>query len=174
MHRFSELIDQYTDLMLTALKEIEARSLDALQSDSDSSLVKTLQMANLHRVISVVGMFSIFDALLQDQLGESKGFDAAQKVLDTAGEEDLSVRFNTFQLAINVLKHGVGWSYRDLLKKPTLPFKIKQPHQNFFDEGDMGEVQALIFVDDSFVINCANTIREVSEALRRIRPDFYI
>lgn len=173
MHRFSELIDRCTTFTLIALQEAEARTLDALQTRSESSLVKTMQMAQLQRVVSAVGMFSIFDALLQDQLKCTEGFKAAVEILDAAGEQKLSARFNVFQLAINVLKHGEGRSYRDLLQKPSLPFKIKQPDQNFFDEGDIAEVQALIYVDDAFVIDCANTIREVSDALRHLCPDFY-
>lgn len=173
MHRFSELIDRCTTFTLIALQEAEARTLDALQTRSESSLVKTMQMAQLQRVVSAVGMFSIFEALLQDQLKCTEGFDAADEILDAAGEQELSARFNVFRLAINVLKHGEGWSYRDLLQKPSLPFKIKQPDQNFFEEGDIAEVQALIHVDDAFVIDCANTIRDVSDVLRRVRPDFY-
>ena len=111
--------------------------------------------------------------MLQDQLGSSKGFNAADEILDAAGEQELTARFKVFRLAINVLKHGDGCSYKKLLQKPSLPFKIKQPDQNFFEEGDIAEVQALIYVDDAFVIDCANTIRDVSDVLRRVCPDFY-
>ena len=57
MHRFSELIDRCTTFTLIALQEAEARTLDALQTRSESSLVKTMQMAQLQRVVSAVGMF---------------------------------------------------------------------------------------------------------------------
>jgi len=49
-------------------------------------------------------------------------------------------------LAVNVLKHGQGSSYEELLKTPNLPFTIKQPGDFFFDEGDIAEPEGLIHV----------------------------
>jgi len=54
------------------------------------------------------------------------------------GAQDLKERFVNLRLAINVLKHGEGRSYTDLLEKAAaLPFRIKQPTENFFNEGDV-------------------------------------
>ena len=118
-------------------------------------------------------MFSIFDALLQDRLGCADGFEGAAEILDSQGAKDLKERFSNLRLAINVLKHGEGRSYAELLQKTeALQFRIRRPAENLFNEGDVSEVSTLIEVDDAFVMNCAETIRDVSEAIRQARPDF--
>ena len=57
-------------------------------------------------------------------------------------------------------------------RSTVLPFKIKQPNENFFNEGDVSEVSTLIEVDDDFVMNRAKTIRDVSDVSHRARPEF--
>ncbi len=140
-------------------------------------------MVSFHRILQVysedkgffgaVGMFSIFEALVQDRLGCSNGLKEAAEILNSKGDENIKERFSNLRLAINVLKHGKGESYRKLLNRSTaLPFKIKQPNENFFNEGDVSEVSTLIEVDDDFVMNCAKTIRDVSDVIHRARPKF--
>jgi hypothetical protein len=84
----------------------------------------------------------------------------------------LKDHFGILKLAVNVLKHGEGRSYKELLDKPALPFKLKKPGEAFFNEGDVAEVHTLIEVDDAFVIDCARTIREVSDVIQKARPEF--
>lgn len=172
MHAFPELIDRCAAFTLQALEEAQARTIEALETSGATTLVKTLQMVQLQKVVSAVGMFSIFDALLQDRLECADGFKEADAILDSAGAGDLREHFGLLKLAINVLKHGEGRSYKDLIEKPTLPFKIKKPDENFFNEGDVSEVQTLIEVHDAFVIDCATTIRDVTEVIQKARPDF--
>ena len=129
-------------------------------------------MAQLQRVVSAVGMISIFDALLQDQLGGPNGFKAADLILKSYGAEALREKFEIFRQAINVLKHGKGESYESLLQKASLPFRMMKPDERMFDEGDVSEVQTLIKVDDEFLIACADTIREVSRAIHNVGPNF--
>ncbi len=130
-------------------------------------------MVQLQKAILAVGMFSLFEALLQDGLSCSDGFRDAINILDSEGETDLKNRFSDQQLAINVLKHGRGRSYDALVAKGgALPFRVKLPEEAFFFEGDVSEISALIEVDDTFVLSCAEVIRDVSEAIRRARPDF--
>jgi hypothetical protein len=129
-------------------------------------------MVQLQKVISTVGMFSIFEALLQDRLGCAEGFKEADALLDSANAVVLKEHFSTLKLAINVLKHGKGRSYNELLAMPALPFKLKKPSEDFFNEGDVAEMQTLIEVDDAFVIDCAKTIREITEVIQKVRPGF--
>jgi hypothetical protein len=77
MHAFPELIDRCTAFTLNALQEAEAKTVEALQTSGATSLVKTLQMVQLQKVVSAVGMFSIFEALVQDRLGCAEGFKEA-------------------------------------------------------------------------------------------------
>lgn len=175
MHSFPELVDRCTSFTLNALRDANEKTMSALQISGATHLVKTLQMVQLQRVISAVGMFSLFDAMLQEGLSCADGFREATNILDSAGEAALKERFCDFQLAINVLKHGRGRSYSALVAKAkTLSFKLKLPNDSFFNEGDVSEVSTLIEVDDVFVHNCAKVIQEVSAAIRKVRPDFLI
>jgi hypothetical protein len=173
MHAFTDLIDHSTTFTLNALKEVNEKIIDALQTSGATSLVKGLQMVQLQKAIFAVGMFSMFEAILHDGLTSKDGFVAANAILDSEGEADLKERFNNLCSAINVLKHGRGRSYDALVSKATaLPFRIKLPDEPFFFEGDVSEVSTLVEVDDTFVIGCADVIRDVSKVIRRARPDF--
>jgi len=172
MHAFPELIDRCAAFTLSALEEAQARTIEALQTSGATTLVKTLQMVQLQKVVTAVGMFSIFDALLQDRLGCAEGLKEAAEILKGQGARELEGRFENLRLAVNVLKHGEGRSYRDLLEKQALPFRIKRPDEAFFNEGDVSKVSTLIEVDDAFVMNCAATIRQVADAIQRARPEF--
>ena len=110
-----------------------------------------------------VGMFSMFEAVLQDRLECRDGFVDARMYLD--GE--LKKRFAYFVHGINVLKHGYGKSYDALVAEPVLPFRLKRPGESFFFEGDVSEISTLIQVDDQFVLGCAALVQEVTAAIDR-------
>jgi hypothetical protein len=130
-------------------------------------------MIQLQKAIIAIGMFSLFDSILQEGLSCRNGFEKAKTILVQNGKINLYYRFNDFICAINVLKHGRGKSYDTLVEKSgLLPFRIKLPRESFFDEGDITEVSTLIEVDDKFVLNCAELIEQVSKELSDKFPDF--
>lgn len=173
MHSFTELVDRCVTFTLKTLGDANERAIEALKTSGSTSLVKTLQMIQLQKAILAVGMFSIFEANLQDGLGCSNGFDEAKKILGDEGELDTKERLDDLYLAINVLKHGRGRSYDALVvKAEMLPFRVKLPDESFFLEGDVSEVSTLIEVDDAFVQYCGNVISDVSEVIRRVCPGF--
>lgn len=173
MHSFTELVDRCATFTLETLREANERTIEALQTNGATSLVKTLQMIQLQKTILAVGMFSIFEASLQEGLSCKGGFDEAKKILDEEGELYMKTRFDDLFLAVNVLKHGRGRSYDTLIAKAeTLPFKIKLPNESFFFEGDVSEVSMLVEVDDAFVQRCGDVISDVSGVIRRVRPEF--
>ncbi|MCR4409826.1 MAG: hypothetical protein QHH43_04800 [Candidatus Saccharicenans sp.] len=173
MHSFIDLIDMCISFTLETLKAVNERTIKELETSASTIYVKTLQMINLQKVILVVGMFSLFEAILQDGLGCKNGFGEAKRILDNEGEPELKEQFDNFILAINVLKHGRGRSYYALVARAeSLPFRIKLPGQFFFFEGDVSEVSTLIEVDDKFVHNCANVIKDVCHVISRARSDF--
>jgi hypothetical protein len=175
MHAFTELVGRGTGFILSALNETTTKTIEALQSSAATSLVKTLQMVQVQKTIMAVGMFSLFESMLQDSLQCKDGFAEAAKILDEDRAAVLQETFVDFQMAVNVLKHGRGRSYEALLKKVgNLPFKIKQPTQAFFDEGDVSEIRTLIEVDDSLILGCARVIEEVAVVIRRRRPGVWI
>lgn len=167
MHEFNELVQRSTAFSLNALNEAQQRTVDALQTSAATTLVKTLQMVQLQRAISAVGMFSMFDAVLQDQLQCKNGFQKAGLILESQGDVALKERFSDLQLAVNVLKHGNGRSYEALVQKAAiLPFRVKLPDEHFFNEGDISEISTLVEVDDAFVLLCAEVIHAVSIAVQ--------
>lgn len=166
MHRFEYLIYQSTSFTLGVLEETNSKIREALQTSGATILMKNLQMIQLQKAIFAIGMFSMFDAILQDQLSCRNGFEGAKKMLKEKQNLELHDRFDDFICAINVLKHGEGRSYEALLSKSELlAFKIKLRGENFFDKGDVSEIDTLIEVDDNFVLNCADLIDKVSSEI---------
>lgn len=126
----------------------------------------TLQMVRLQKAILIVGMFSMFEANLQDSLDCENGFYCVKKILKDRGQSATKERFEDLCCAINVLKHGRGKSYDTLVAKAeSLPFRIKLPDESFFFEGDVSEVSTLVEVNDEFVKHCLDVIREVSDCI---------
>jgi hypothetical protein len=166
MHDFSELVQHSTAFSLQALGAAQKNTIERLQTSGATPLVKTLQMIQLQKAISAVGMFSLFEAALQDHLECADGFRKAGELLEAKGEVALKKRFSYLQQAVNVLKHGKGRSYDALVQKAdSLPFRVKLPNEAFFDEADVAEVSTLVEVDDAFVLLCAEVIHNVSIAI---------
>jgi hypothetical protein len=171
MHSFADLVDRSTDFALASLKQAEDEVIEALQTSGATRHVKNLQMIQLHRAIIAVGMFSIFESIVQDRLECDDGFAKVRECLAQVGESNLKDRFLLFVFAINVLKHGRGKSYDVLLTMAdSLPFRIKRPGEDFFFEGDVSEVATLIEVDDRFVRDCAALIGQVAGVINKVRP----
>lgn len=168
MHRFAELVERCVTFTTNNLTTANEKTVEALETSGSTSLVKTLQMIELQKAIFAVGMFSLFEANLQDSLACRNGFEEAEKRLIAAKEADLAERFNDFYLAINVLKHGKGPSYNKLVAraKSGLPFEIKMPDQAFFEEGDVSEISTLVLVDDTFIHHCAEIISAIYSVVR--------
>lgn len=174
MHQFSELVYRSTSFSLNSLDEEKSKVIKQLQTSGATTHVKTLQMINLQKAIIAIGIFSLFESILQDGLACENGFREAKNILTEAGNDDLKNRLEDFICAINVLKHGKGRSYDELIaKSSSLPFRVKLPDEALFYEGDVSEVTTLIQVNNVFVLNCAKLIEEVSEEIRKLRPDFF-
>lgn len=166
MHEFCELVQHTTAFTLNALEAAWQSTTDELQSSAETRLVKALQMVQLQKAISAVGMFAMFDAEIQERLQCRDGFSEVNQRLDAAGNGELRDLFVKLQQAVNVLKHGRGRSYESLVAVvSTLPFRVKLPDEAFFNEGDVSEISTLIEVDDKFVLLCADVISQVSSAL---------
>lgn len=167
MHNFDDLVHRGTSFTLNALGKANSKVIIALKTSAPTIAIKNLQMLQLQKAILATGMFSLFDAILQEELSCRNGFEKAKKILIQKGKVELHDRFDDFVCAINVLKHGRGKSYDALVaKSESLPFRIKLPGEIFFFEGDVSEVSTLIEVDDKFVLNCAELIEQVSKERR--------
>jgi hypothetical protein len=168
MHSFAGLVNRSTNFALVTLKQAEDEVIEALQTSGATRHVKNLQMIQLHRAVIVVGIFSLFESIVQDRLECDNGFVAVRECLEREGEVDLGKLFSLFVYAINVLKHGRGRSYDALVAMGTdLPFRIKRPGEDFFFEGDVSEVATLVEVDDRFVQECTDLITQVTGVITK-------
>jgi len=175
MHQFYELAYRCTYFSLETINEAYERSLEVLSETGSTPPVKNLQAMNLQRMIHAVGMFSIFEAHLQRGLNCKNGFKEAESILDEAGQGTLKEDFHNCYLAINALKHGDGASYDKLVGKiSTLNFVVETPTTPTFEEGDVSGVIGLVRVDDAFIENCLELIKNVSECIAAQRPGFYL
>jgi len=175
MHSFAELIAHCASYTLFHLEKTNESIGVELQTSGATRLVKGLQMVRLQKSVMAVGMFSIFEAILQDRLSCKNGFAEAKQILENSSSAALLQKFIDYQNAINVLKHGRGPSYQYLVDRhDDLDFRIKLPGENFFEEGDVSEVTTLINVDDRFMMGCAHVIEAVSNVIRTERPDVFV
>lgn len=162
MHNFSDLLSHAVSSTLNDIYIRHQNICAELQHKANTPLVIGLKTLQMHRAILVTGMFSMFDAELQKVLSCKNGFKECKKYLLEIGENELAKEFQMFIDAINVLKHGKGRSYNNLVEASSdLPFNIKTPEQNFFFEGDVGEIDTLIEVDDQFIYVCLTLISKV-------------
>ncbi len=172
MHNYSELLTYCTSFTLTSLAETNEKVIDRLQTSGATILVKTLQMIQLQKVIMAIGMFSLFESMLQDELKCDDGFKDVKKIMLINNHLVLREKFIDLEIAINVLKHGRGKSYDKKKKKNggTLNIYIKELNLENYEEGDVSEVNTLIFVDDAFINYCSEVIFEVSKVVKEIYP----
>jgi hypothetical protein len=89
----------------------EIQSLKGAAQDLDAAI------AELEAV--VVDIFSVFEARMQHHFKRGPFSRKLKAKLLEAGEPDLADRLHQYYLAVNVLKHGKGASYRELLKNPS-------------------------------------------------------
>lgn len=176
MHRFSELIENCSSFTLNALNNVEKEVIDSLQTSGSTSAVKPLQMVNMEKTIFIVGMFSIFEAELQCSLGCTNGFSEVKAIIEQDNNLSLLKRFVDLELAINVLKHGTGRSYKAIttIQGQTLTSKIKKHQEDLFQEGDVSEISTLIEVSDELIANCVGVIKETCECINKVRPGIII
>jgi hypothetical protein len=88
MDRFSEVTSRCVGFMIDALNEASRANLGD-GSDGSTVFVKNEQALQLGKVVTAVGIFSIFEAGLQDGLDCSDGFTELRKILlavATSGE----------------------------------------------------------------------------------------
>ncbi|PKO97407.1 MAG: hypothetical protein CVU12_00020 [Bacteroidetes bacterium HGW-Bacteroidetes-7] len=171
MYNFDNLISRGTSFTLTALNDLNSKVIKELHTKSSTIAVKNLQMIQLQKAILTIGMFSLFESILQERLSCQDGFKEVKKRLIQSGKIELYNRFDDFYCAINVLKHGLGRSYDTLVSKSDpSPFRLKLPGENLFYEGDVSEISTLIEFDNKFVINCAEIIESVTKEIKTEHP----
>ena len=163
MHNFSELIKLCGNFTINNLNELENKICKELEVNASTVLVKQLQMINLQKFIFIIGVFSIFESILQQELNCENGLKEAKHILKQKEEFELLERLSKLQLVINALKHGKGRSYNHLIENldERLINKIKYPNQSFLNEGNINEITALVSIDNKFICENLDLIEEV-------------
>ena len=171
MQRFIQIISESTESHIENSNRIEELVCAELQDSGATRLVITLQKIQWERAIFAIGMFSLFEAVIQNELKIEKGsaFKELKQELRRKNNLELNTKFEEFYYAINVLKHGKGDSYKKLLeKRNNLPFEITPADSVFRNEGDVSEIETLVYVDNKFLENCLSVICQCYDELFRI------
>lgn len=165
-----QLLTQCANFTLAHAAETGEQIVEQLETSGATRLVNALRMLRLQKAILVVGMFSLFESLLQDQQKWREPFKELTAYLIEHGEAELAGKIVEYDLAINVLKHGKGRSYEKLLTmRAALEFKVGEPAQPF-DEGDISEVAVLVDADDRFVRRSAELIEQALFVIQTHEP----
>ncbi len=163
----TELLTACADFTLHHTHQAEQQTFEELETSGATRLVNALRIFRLQRAILAVGMFSMFEALLQSKLNWTQPFSQLDCYLRKHDKPDLASAITDYRLAINVLKHGEGKSHKELLARADkLEFKVRAAGNQFHEEGDVSDVGILIDADDQFVRRCAELIEQASDAIR--------
>ena len=112
----------YEDRISDILKHIDGLTGSSAQGKELRGAVASLELV-------MVDMFSVFEARMQHHFKRGPFSRKLTSLLLEAGETDLADRVHQHYLMINVLKHGKGASYRELLNAPSYLFVIKTPEE---------------------------------------------
>ena len=148
------LLEQIAAAQVTA-KALEGRISEALKL-MDGLLGTDAQVKELRRAtealeLAAVDIFSIFEARMQHHFKRGPFSRKLKALLLDSKEPDLADRLHKYYLAVNVLKHGKGASYRELLNSPTSFFSVKSPQAANSDDAQpsvsLVDVTSLGFFD---------------------------
>jgi hypothetical protein len=162
----TQLFSACATFTLQHTHEAEQETLKELETSGATRLVNALRVFRLQRAILAVGMFSMFEALLQSKLKWTEPFNQLDDCLRKHDKHHLAAAIIDYRLGVNVLKHGEGRSHQELLARAhELEFKVRADGDHFHGEGDVSDVGILVDVDDYFVRRCAELIEQASEAI---------
>ncbi len=161
-----QLLAACMDFTLQHTHESERQTFKALETSGATRLVNALRVFRLQRAVLAVGMFSMFEALLQSKLKWAQPFIQLDDYLRTRHKHELASVIADYRLAVNVLKHGEGRSHKELLARAgKLEFKVRADGDHFGEEGNVSDISILVDVDDEFVRRCAELIQLASKAM---------
>lgn len=170
----TQLLTSCAEFTLHHTHQAELQTLEELQTSGATRLVMALRVFRLQRAILAVGMFSMFEAVLQSKLNWVQPFSQLDAYLRKHNRAELASDIDDYRVAINVLKHGVGPSHTKLMARvPLLDFKVRASNELFGEEGDVSEIDILVDADDKFVRRCARLIEEASIVIRAHEQEWF-
>ncbi len=102
------------------------------KQNGSSAQVEELRAATVALELAAVDIFTLFEARMQHHFRRGPFSRKLKSLMLEAEQTDLAHRFHQYYLAINVLKHGKGASYRELLNAPNSFFVVK-PNKDISD-----------------------------------------
>ena len=171
MQNFIQIISESTESNIENFNRVEELTRKELENLGSTRLVLTLQKMQWERSVFAIGMFWLFEAVVQKELKIEKGsaFKELKQKLKSHHKIELLESFEDFYYAVNVLKHGKGMSYAKLLEKQgNLPFEITPAGSTFRNEGDVSEIETLVCVDNNFLEKFLAVICKCYDELFRI------
>jgi len=124
-----------------------------------------LRAASVELELAAVDVFSLFEARMQHHFRRGPFSRKLKALLLASRRADLADRVHQYYLAVNVLKHGKGASYRELLNAPS-SFIVVKPAQEI-EAGD-AEGDSLIDVSVAgFFEGLCATILEATDFLEK-------
>lgn len=165
MHEFSELAYRSSTFTRELLNELQSKIIIELDDNAPTNSITNLRAIRLSKIVFAIGIFSFFESTLQEKLRVKNGFKYLQNLLQERDEHELLKEFHYVKLAVNALKHGNGESYKTLIRKEIgiLNAKVKGIGENYFNEGDVSEIVALIDVDDVFINQIVELIKKLED-----------
>jgi len=113
------------------------------QAGSDAQ-VEELRAAAVALELAAIDIFSLFEARMQHHFRRGPFSRKLKSLLIESGQVALAGRVHQFYLAINVLKHGKGASYRELLNAPSSLLVVKPAEDNSTDGASPGLVDVTV------------------------------
>lgn len=86
--------------------------------------MEEIRAAQVALELATVDTFTLFEARMQHHFKRGPFSRKLKSALIKAGHTDLADRLHKYYLAVNVLKHGKGASYRELLGTRTALFSV--------------------------------------------------
>ena len=121
---------------LVAAAQIDAKTSQDRISDilnlmegqtASAAQIEELTAATVALELTAVDIFSVFEARMQRHFKRGPFSRKLKAALLAAGQADLADRVHQHYLAINVLKHGTGASYRELLSNKSTLIVVEKP-----------------------------------------------
>lgn len=103
------------------------------QTGSDAQ-VEDLRAATVALELAAIDIYSVFEARMQHHFRRGPFSRKLKSLLLESGQTALADRIHQYYLVINVLKHGKGASYRELLKTPSALFGVNPAEDIIGDE----------------------------------------
>ena len=148
---------------------------EILQNAGGSDLVgadaEALRAATVEIELAAIDIYSVFEARMQHHFRRGPFSRKLKALLVESGKVDLAGKIHQYYLAINVLKHGKGESYRELLREPT-PLVVVRPAEDTSSEEapvtDAARPVGLVDVTDpSFFAGLTAAIIEAAKFLEK-------